>query len=388
MIKTEDIIIDYNHLNPTEELIDEERQTRFGKDNIIDLKPELEEPLKNYKPTYSQNWTAYNQAQTVEKDFLQKILDELLSLIQEPQIKRRGRPSVPLRDQIFCMCLHQYVGLSSRRSLCDLGTAQERHFLFQKIHFNTLLKFYNNEEITQLLKQLIELSAQPLSNVETHFSVDSSGFGTSQFQRWFDTKYGKTSNRRQFRKAHITSGVKTNIITAVNITHGYSNDCPELPDLIQRTTKRFDVKIVSADRAYSSRKNLESIRDFGAKPYIPFKSNAISGKNGMFWSKMLEYFTIKQKEFKKIYHLRSNVETTFSMIKKKLGMKLKTKKETSQTNEILAKCLVHNLIVLIHEYFELGINIDFSENNKCANGLNVQNIFFHKLYILVRITSS
>jgi hypothetical protein len=51
------------------------------------------------------------------------------------------------------------------------------------------------------------------------------------------------------------------------------------------------------------------------------------------------------------------------MIKTKFGKHLRTKHEISQNNEILAKCLCHNICVLIQEMLELGIEIDFK---KCA----------------------
>jgi hypothetical protein len=49
------------------------------------------------------------------------------------------------------------------------------------------------------------------------------------------------------------------------------------------------------------------------------------------------------------------------MIKRKQGSHLKTKNDFAQINEILCKCLVHNILVLIQEMFELGIKIDFEE---------------------------
>ncbi|MCG2782745.1 MAG: transposase [Candidatus Altiarchaeales archaeon] len=63
------------------------------------------------------------------------------------------------------------------------------------------------------------------------------------------------------------------------------------------------------------------------------------------------------------YHKRSNVETTFMMIKQKFGDGLKSKKFVSQKNELLAKLICHNIVVLIHEMFELGINPDFKNVN-------------------------
>ena len=38
-----------------------------------------------------------------------------------------------------------------------------------------------------------------------------------------------------------------------------------------------------------------------------------------------------------------------------------TKNPTACTNEILVKCLVHNICCLIQEIFTLGIKVDFNE---------------------------
>ena len=59
------------------------------------------------------------------------------------------------------------------------------------------------------------------------------------------------------------------------------------------------------------------------------------------------------------YHKRSNVETTFSMIKAKFGDSLRSKTKTGQVNEALCKVLCHNICCLIQSIFELGIEPTF-----------------------------
>jgi transposase len=61
------------------------------------------------------------------------------------------------------------------------------------------------------------------------------------------------------------------------------------------------------------------------------------------------------------YHLRSNVEATFSMIKRKFGERLRSKTHTAQTNEVLCKILAHNLCCVIQSIYELKIDVNFSE---------------------------
>ena len=57
------------------------------------------------------------------------------------------------------------------------------------------------------------------------------------------------------------------------------------------------------------------------------------------------------------YRRRSNVETTFSMIKRKFGERLRSKTHTAQVNEMLCKILAHNLCVLIQSMYELGVEV-------------------------------
>ena len=67
-------------------------------------------------------------------------------------------------------------------------------------------------------------------------------------------------------------------------------------------------------------------------------------------------FQLHGDEFLSHYHRRSNVESTFSAIKRKFGSSLRSKKPTARTNELLAKVLCYNLSVVAHAATELGID--------------------------------
>ncbi|MGC8622204.1 MAG: transposase, partial [Caldisphaera sp.] len=71
------------------------------------------------------------------------------------------------------------------------------------------------------------------------------------------------------------------------------------------------------------------------------------------------YFVYNREEFMQHYHLRSNVESTNFMIKSKFGDFIRSKDKTAQVNEVLLKILCHNIVVLIHEMNELGIEANF-----------------------------
>jgi len=61
----------------------------------------------------------------------------------------------------------------------------------------------------------------------------------------------------------------------------------------------------------------------------------------------------------KDYHKRSNVESTFSMVKAKFGDSVRSKTEVAMKNEALCKILAHNLCCLISAIYELGIDPSF-----------------------------
>jgi len=329
--------------------------------------PAINQKNKDRK-TYQQDWKAYNKAQQTEKLLIQEILSELLSYIPFPKDEGVGRNPLPMSDKIFCLTMQTYNTKSSRRCISDLEMAKKFGYIRKTPHFNTILKIGKDSKVTFYLKHLVQVSGLPLHNVERDFAVDSSGFSTSLFGRWFDVRKGAESNKRMYKKAHVTCGVITNIISAVTITPGTCNDSPEFRGLVKDTKKIYNPREISADLGYISTENLEYAWSNGIIPFIPFKKNVSQNSvhsNGLVWQKMLKLYTEYPEEFYHHYHKRSNIETCFHMIKRKFGSHLKSRTETGQTNELLAKCLCHNLCVLVQELFELGIELE--ELKKCAD---------------------
>ncbi len=115
------------------------------------------------------------------------------------------------------------------------------------------------------------LSSLPLKGVETKFAPDSSSFRTSQFDQYGVEKYG-TKKEHKWVKAHILTGVKTNIIASARITEGDANDSPYFKPMVGEADKGgFNIEEIDADKAYSSRENYDFCDEIGATAYIPFK---------------------------------------------------------------------------------------------------------------------
>jgi transposase len=112
-------------------------------------------------------------------------------------------------------------------------------------------------------------------------------------------------------------------------------------------------------QAYLSATNIQASLKQGAMPYIPFKARSTGRTGGEVWAKLFHFYSFKRKEFLQHYHKRSNVETTFSMIKAKFGERLRCKTATAQINEALCKVLCHNLCCVIQSMYELGVDPTF-----------------------------
>lgn len=309
------------------------------------------------KPTYAQKWPAYNRAQVNEKSQFRHLLRDLCKgIIEPPQVM--GRPRMPLADAVFSAAYKVYSTVSGRRFMTDLTEAFDAGFISRKPSYNYISTFLESEEATPLLKAMIMESALPLKAVEVDFAVDGSGFTSSRFHRWYDHKYGGVRQQHEWCKIHLMCGVKTNVVTAVQILDKDASSTPLLPELVATTAQNFTIREVSGDKEFGSYRNYDAIEAVGATPFIPFKS-IHTGRGDGLWAQMFHYFHFKREEFCQHYHKRSNVESTFSMIKAKFGDSVRSRTDVAMRNEALCKVLCHNICCLIQEMHELGIEPEF-----------------------------
>jgi transposase len=307
---------------------------------------------------FGKDWSAYNASQCEEKHVVEHLLHGLCDGVKTPEHKGRGRKPMALSDATFGMVMKVYTTMSARRATTDLKASKDAGHLDKAPRYNTLFDYFDKPEMTELLTSLIEKSAAPLAGIETSFAVDSTGFGTAVYRRWYDQKYGREMKEHTWLKAHAIVGTTTNIVTSVKVTGSEGADCPQLPELVASTKERFEMAQVSADRAYLSHENLAAIEAAGASPFVPFKVNSQEDGSPA-WRKMRAVFMFKQDEFLAAYAKRSRVESTFSSMKRKFGQAVRSKTFTAQVNEILCKVLCHNLSCLVYAMHTLGIEPSF-----------------------------
>jgi transposase len=319
--------------------------------------PALDSDSAPQRKTYPQNWSIYNLAQTTEKHRFQELLFDLCQHLPAAGRKETGRKPIPWSDVVFACAFKVYSTISSRRFDGDLRDAHEKGYLTRKPHFNAINASLENPVPTPLLKGLIARSALPLRAIETDFAIDSSGFSVSRFVKWFDEKYGERSGK-DWVKVPICTGVKTNVVAAIEIHGRDAADCPQFRPLLATTVKNFTVKEMSGDKAYSSLENVEAVDALGAFPAIAFKANA-SGASGGAFERLFFYYTYHREAFLATYHKRSNAESTFSMVKAKFRDNVRSRTDDAMTNEVLCKFLAHNICCVLMSQVELGIEAEF-----------------------------
>jgi transposase len=311
---------------------------------------------------YSQNWEAYNEAQRTEKARFQVLLHELCKGVQEPAEKpgKRGPKPHTFADSIFAMTFKIYCGFSTRRSSTDFAEAHDKGFTSRLIPGMKVCQFHENPALTPILSSLIVQSSLPLRAVESQFAIDSSGFSGCRFDRWVIEKHGTKVQKSEHTwvKAHIAIGTKTQVICAATVLEKNSADCPQFAGLAKTTAQGFAIGEMSADKAYLSGANVDTIFGLGGVPFIAPKTNTTGGIGGLF-EKMFHFFSYRRDEFMQHYHRRSNIESAFGALKRKFGDGVRSKTDTAMKNEVLSKILAYNLCVLLMEQETLGIVPEF-----------------------------
>ncbi|WP_338094778.1 transposase [Methanorbis furvi] len=350
-----------------------------------------EEKAKHTNPSREhvrRDWARYNEAEVREHQHVIKVLlpelckvgaermgDSSIDAEYIPQKTGRGRPKLKNEDILYCAILKVYSNRASRYSAGLMEMVENMSIINRAPHFNAISKFLNREDVTVHLRDMLRLSALPLSPLETKFAIDSSGFRTTAYNSWMPEKH-RVKVKNVWLKAHIASGVLTNIITDAKITDGNASDVLEFRELLGNTMEIFDAAEVYADKGYIARYNLQFAEDRDIAAFIPFrKSDRSLARGSPAWYHAHQRFTENPEEFYSHYHLRSNVETTFSCIKEKLGETLKSKNKCAQINELYCKLIAYNLTVVNKAMLMYEVQPDFlSVNLRVENDSNAAEV--------------
>jgi transposase len=249
-----------------------------------------------------------------------------------------------------------YSTMSARRFMGDLEEARDNGYISRIPHFNSVLNFFDSENAVAVLSDFVRMSAAPLAEVEQDFAVDSTGFSSHRYVTWFDEKWGRASRKSDWVKVHAIIGVRTNVVAAAEIPDDRDiHDTKFFPGLVKTAAEQFTIREISADKAYCSAKNFDVVEAVKGQFFPAFKSNATGAKGGAY-AKAFHMFAMNREEYGLHYHKRSNIESTFSAIKRRFGEAVRSKTDLAMKCEAFAKLVCHNICCLIAAIYELGIS--------------------------------
>jgi transposase len=267
-----------------------------------------------------------------------------------------------MKSMINCLIIvHKFPNLSLRRGRGFLLLLKKFGIISVDIPcFKTLSNYRENTYLQIILDRLIEESSKPLSVIEHDFATDATGIRTNLFSSWYSLRCKKEIKKRDHLTIHITTGVKSNTITALNVEAKSGKDNEIFREHVDKTAKNFDANEFSGDGRYWCKENCRKVVEVGAKPYFKVHKNYAGRSRGRFhWKEMNLEFEKNPVEYEKHYHKRSNVEST-NMSKKMLhGNKVYSRLTSSRINEETFRWLNHNINVLNRAKHQWNINPKF-----------------------------
>src|SRR3989344_4688593 len=305
------------------------------------------------KKRWPRNEVLYNEVQ--ESEFLNFF--EFVRFLTNKVCKNKKMKSV-----IQCLLIwRKFPNLSVRRARGFLLLLKKSGIIRMDIPcFKTLSNYRENNSLQIILDKLIEESSKPLSGIEHDFATDMTGIRTTLFSSWFSIRIKKKTRRRDHVRDHITAGLKSMIVPAVNINMKEGKDNIIMREHVDNLAENFTINDWIGDSKYWCKANCKKLSEVGAKPYFKCKEGK-TGWNGKqsgipSWKKMNEESQDHPRIYKKHYRKRVKVESTIHSKKSIHGDKVYSKLPSARKNEETLRWVNHNINVLNRARCEWKIN--------------------------------
>ena len=155
-----------------------------------------------------------------------------------------------MKSMIQCLLIwRKFPNLSVRRARGFLLLLRKFKIISVDIPcFKTLSNYNENNFLQIILEKLIEESSKPLSIIEHDFATDATGIRTNLFSSWYSIRCQKEIKKRDHLTIHITTGVKSNIVTAVNVETKNGNDNKIFREHVDKISENFRINEWSGER--------------------------------------------------------------------------------------------------------------------------------------------
>ena len=196
-----------------------------------------------------------------------------------------------------------------------------------------------------LLREINKLIVGEWINRKLNILIDAAGIRILGRSIWYSIRTRKSMSRRECDKVHLATCSDTMLILNWFMTEGKRNDCP----FFVRLLAPFQwLGRVIADAGYLSRENYQHVADKKGSVFIPFKKNSTAKPKGHpAWKAAFWLWKILPMVFKRIYNQRSKVECVFSVLKKRWGDQLYSRKTYIRRREMALRFIAYNIKLVV-----------------------------------------
>lgn len=310
------------------------------------------------KKRWLRNESAYNKVQ--ETEFLNFF--EFVRYLTNYVCKGKKMKKI-----VQCLLIwRKFPALSVRRARGFLLLLRKFDIIkFNIPCFKTLSNYNENNSMQITLEKLMEESSKPLSIVEHDFATDMTGIRTNLFSSWFSIRIKKEIKRRDHVRCHITAGLKSMTVPAVDVLMNEGKDNIIMRNHVDKVADNFTINDWLGDTKYWCKENCKKISAKKGVPYLKCKTGktAWNGKQDGYpsWKEMNIESNEHPRRYKRHYRKRVKVECTIHSKKAIHGDKVYSKLPSARNNEETLRWINHNINVLNRAHIEWNINSKFMD---------------------------
>jgi len=278
-----------------------------------------------------------------------------------PDYSHRFSPKVFTQAQLFaCLVLKEFFRTDYRgivAILADSPDLRQVMGLKKTPHFTTVQKasqrLLGNATVQRLLDATLT-RARPRSRRKRRprvrrAALDSSGFEAHHVSHYFVRRRAKGGKRwqaityKRFPKLAVLCDCDSHLILSALAGRGPGPDITHFQRAVVAATGRVRLETLYADAGYDAEWAHEVARhDLGIRTIIPPKIGRPPDKAPPGYYRRL----MSQRLHLTNYGQRWQVETTVSMIKRRLGSAVNARSYWSQCRALMLKAVAHNVLIL------------------------------------------
>jgi len=278
-----------------------------------------------------------------------------------PDYAHRKSPRKFTQPQLLaCLLVKEFLRLDYRGMQVRLGEWSDLRDVLglQRVpHFTTLCaaskRLLGKASGERLLATTLALcrKAGLLKRRTKLAAIDSTGLESRHVSAYYTKRCGRHRGHKKHRYPKLSAVCDTanHLILGTVIDRGPKLDHAEDEQTLLAALNHQWCDTLVADAGYESERFHSVFRDdLGIRSIIPTTERGRPRKDGKPRPVNGSYRRLMRQRFPKaLYGQRWQIETVFSMLKRNLGASLRARRYQSQTREIRARILAHNLAILL-----------------------------------------